>query len=162
MIPYEELTRIAWEAGSSACAPLHIRTLRCKSEVRDMCAGNSCGQYGRRWSCPPGCGTLEECLERINGYSQGILIQTIGELEDSFDAEAMAEAERRHKESLAKMLKLLRCRQCSYPDAPCRFPGEAVSSMEAYGLLVSQVCRDNHLDYYYGSDKIAYTGCFLL
>ena len=34
--------------------------------------------------------------------------------------------------------------------------------MEAYGMLVMQVCQANHLDYYYGPGKIAYTSCYLL
>ena len=55
-----------------------------------------------------------------------------------------------------------RCVQCTYPDAPCRFPDQMVSSMEAYGMLVLEVCKRNGLQYYYGSDHMAYTGCFLL
>ena len=37
-----------------------------------------------------------------------------------------------------------------------------VSSMEAFGILVLEACQANGLSYYYGSDKIAYTACFLL
>ena len=55
-----------------------------------------------------------------------------------------------------------RCKQCSYPDAPCRFPERMTSSMEACGMLVLQVCKDNGLTYYYGPNTIAYTSCFLL
>ena len=55
-----------------------------------------------------------------------------------------------------------KCKECTYPDAPCRFPKEAFASMEAYGMLVVQVCKDNHMKYYYGPETIAYTSCFLL
>ena len=178
MIPYELLSRIAGEAGFTAWAPLDPASIECRAEVREMCVQNTCGQYGRRWSCPPGCGTLGECASRLGEYTQGILVQTVGELEDAFDGEAMMEAEARHKEHVRTMLAALRqrtghvlplgagcctrCAVCSCPDAPCRFPEEAVSSMEAYGMLVLQVCKDSGLPYYYGSQKIAYTGCFLL
>lgn len=178
MISYDILARTAREAGFSAWAPLDPGSIKCRGEVRDMCAGNACGQYGKRWSCPPGCGTLNQCAREIAGRTQGILVQTIGELEDEFDGEAMMEAEALHKERFRKMLAALRekagdilalgagcctrCRVCSYPGEPCRFPREAVSSMEAYGMLVLQVCADNGLTYYYGPGKIAYTGCFLL
>ena len=37
-----------------------------------------------------------------------------------------------------------------------------MASMEAYGLLVLEVCKANGLQYYYGSDKMAYNSCFLL
>lgn len=178
MIPYDTLAQLAEAAGFSAWSPLDPGTIECKSEVRGMCADNSCGQYEKRWSCPPGCGSLEACAAQIKDCTQGILVQTIGELEDEFDGEAMMETEALHKAHFQEMLSALRketghvlalgagcctrCRVCTYPDEPCRFPEEAVSSMEAYGMLVLQVCRDNGLTYYYGSDKIAYTGCFLL
>ncbi len=54
------------------------------------------------------------------------------------------------------------CAQCTYPDEKCRFPERMVSSMEAYGMLVLEVCKANGLQYYYGADKMAYTSCFLL
>ena len=34
--------------------------------------------------------------------------------------------------------------------------------MEGYGLLVSQVCRDNGIEYYYGKNTVTYTGLFLI
>ena len=175
---YEQLTKIAQEAGFSAWAPLDISTVELKSEVRDMCAVNSCGQYGKRWSCPPGCGTLEECGQRLRSHSHGILVQTYGDVEDGFDFEAMMEIEQEHKEHFAEMYELLRsqeegvlaigagccrqCAQCTYPDQPCRFPEKMIASMEAYGMLVLEVCKANGLQYYYGPDKMAYTSCFLL
>ena len=175
---YEQLSKIAEEAGFSAWAPLDVSTIELKPEVRDMCAVNSCGQYGKRWSCPPGCGTLEECGEEIKVCTYGILVQTYGDIEDGFDFEAMMEIEADHKVHFAEMYKNLRqagldvlaigagcctaCAQCTYPDEPCRFPDKQISSMEAYGMLVLEVCKANGLTYYYGADKMAYTSCFLL
>ncbi|MEF2837758.1 MAG: DUF2284 domain-containing protein [Oscillospiraceae bacterium] len=49
-----------------------------------------------------------------------------------------------------------------HPDAPCRFPDKQIASMEAYGMLVLEICKSNGLQYYYGADKMAYTSCFLL
>ena len=54
------------------------------------------------------------------------------------------------------------CPACTYPDAPCRFPHLAIPSMEAYGLVVSQVCQDSGLPYYYGPRTITYTACVLV
>ncbi len=123
-------------------------------------------------------GTLEECAARLKKYSRGILVQTCGDVEDGFDFEGMMEIEADHKAHLQEMYATLRatgedvlalgagcctqCRECAYPDAPCRFPEKAVASMEAYGLLVLEVCKANGLKYYYGSDKMAYNSCFLL
>ena len=143
-----------------------------------MCSTDKCHMYGRNWSCPPACGTLEECAADISGYKKGIIVQTKGELEDEFDGEGMMETEALHKEHFVKMHdqlkkffpKLLslgagcctRCAKCSYPDAPCRFPEKRFSSMEAYGMLVTQVCQDIGIEYYYGPGTITYTSCFFL
>ena len=72
---YEQLCEMARDAGFSAWAALNPATIELKTEVRDMCAANSCGQYGKRWSCPPGCGTLEECGEKLRSYTHGILVR---------------------------------------------------------------------------------------
>lgn len=174
----QALLRMAEEAGFSHAAPLDSATIELKPEVRDMCAGGNCGQYAKRWSCPPGCGDLEECAQRIARYSAGILVQTVGEIEDSMDYEGMMEAESAHKAHFDALYARLRgqypdmlalgagcctqCAACSYPDSPCRFTERMVSSMEAYGMLVLEVCKRNGLTYYYGPGTIAYTGCFLL
>ena len=174
----ERLAAMAQQFGFTAWVPLDIQTLVLKPEVRDMCAGGSCGQYAKRWSCPPGCGSLEECAANVAKFSRGILVQTVGDVEDSFDYEAMMEIQEAHKDRFLQMHQAIcstgqpvlalgagcctRCKTCTYPDAPCRFPEQMVSSMEAYGLLVLEVCKANGLQYYYGSDKMAYTSCFLL
>lgn len=175
---YELLQRLAREAGFSETAPLAIATISLKQEVRDMCAGNTCGQYGKRWSCPPGCGSLEQCRRLLEGHTQGILVQTVGDIEDGFDFEAMVEIEAAHKAHFYAMYARLRelsadvlaigagcctqCRTCTYPDAACRFPEKQTVSMEAFGMVVSEICRDNGMKYYYGPRKMAYTSCFLV
>lgn len=175
---YEELSQLAQGSGFTGWAPLDVSTIVLKPEVRDMCADNTCGQYSKRWSCPPGCGSLEELTQQLAQYSRGVLVQTVGDVEDGFDFEAMMEIEADHKAHFQSMYAALRqrnekvlaigsgactiCPRCTYPDEPCRFPEKIVSSMEAWGMLVLEVCKANGLQYYYGSDKIAYTSCFLL
>ena len=50
---YKELEKIAKECGFTHTAPLAVTTMQMKQEVRDMCAQNTCGQYGKNWCCPP-------------------------------------------------------------------------------------------------------------
>ena len=177
-ITTEQLTALALEIGFDHAGPLDPQTIELKQEVRDMCAGGSCSQYNKRWSCPPGCGTLEESRELLKGYTHGILVQSVAELEDAFDAETMMETELLHKERFTGMKdRLLEmkaevlpigagcctvCAKCTYPDSPCRLPEKKVFSMEALGLLVLEVCKANGMDYFYGPNTIAYTSCFLL
>ena len=173
----EALMEKAKAAGFTHVAPMAASTIELRQEVRDMCAVNSCGMYGKRWSCPPGCGELEDLRKRLQEYSGGVLIQSVGNLEDNFDAETMMETETHQKERLLKLQKMLleeqadvlvlgagcctHCRECTYPDAPCRFPEKACASMEAYGLFVTQVCRDNGLYYHHGERTVTYTACVL-
>ena len=175
---FDEIKTMALETGFTHVVPLDPGTIELKPEVRQMCQANTCGQYGKRWSCPPGCGTLEDCAREIARYRTGILVQTVGELEDELDGEGMMEAEAIHKQHFLRLCEQLRekcprvlaigtgccthCASCSYPEAPCRFPEKMVCSMEAYGMVVLEVCKANGLSYYYGPCRIAYTSCFLL
>lgn len=178
MIDYKELEVIGKQTGFTHITPLDCSTIQLLPEVRQMCANNTCHMYGKNWSCPPGCGTLEECEARVRQYTHGILVQTVGNLEDSMDVETMMETEANHKEHFFALEEILRpkypamlpigagcctrCKECTYPDNPCRFPDKTFASMEAYGMLVTQVCQDNNLTYYYGPCTITYTSCFLL
>ena len=178
MLDIEKLTAMAKEAGFSNAGPLDAATIELKDDVRAMCNANSCGVYGRNWSCPPACGELPDLRAKLAQYHEGLLVQTVGELEDQFDGEGMLETQEAHMahflalhdrliQDYPNLLALsagtcTRCRQCTYPDSPCRFPDRRFSSMEAYGMLVLEVCKANGLQYYYGSNAIAYTSCFLL
>lgn len=169
---------LALEKGFSYAVPLDAGTMELLDEVRAMCGANTCGMYGKNWACPPACGTLEECRQRIAQYKEGILVQTVGEIEDSLDFEAMMEIEADHKEHFFATAEALRkeypgllaigagcctiCKKCAYPDEPCRFPDKRISSLEAYGIVVSELCKRNNMAYYYGAGKMAYTSCFLL
>ena len=173
----QEFCALAKEIGFEQAGPLDPATIELKEEVREMCASGTCAMYDKRWSCPPGCGTLDEYRELLKGYTQGILVQSVGELEDNFDIETMMETEAAHKERFYAMRKALVergidalaagagcctiCPECTYPDAPCRFPEQKMSSMEALGMLVLEVCKANDMRYFYGENTIAYTSCFL-
>ena len=173
-----ELEEMGKKAGFSYVALLKSDSIQLMPEVREMCKNNTCHMYAKRWSCPPGCGDLEVCRKKIEKYREGIIVQTVGKLEDPLDGETMMETEAVHKQNFYEFEKMLRerwpgmlpigagcctkCKTCTYPDAPCRFPEQAFSSMEAYGMLVTQVCQANGLEYYYGPCTIAYTSCYLL
>jgi predicted metal-binding protein len=167
---------IARKCGFFAAFPLEINTLSPCEDVRKMCAADKCGAYGKNWTCPPYCGTLAECDEQMRGYQRGILVQTVGKLEKTVDTKGYRRTEEQHLVSLHKLYEVLRktypnalclgsggcrvCKTCAHPE-PCRFPEKAISSMEAYGLFVTQVCRDNGAQYYHGEKTITYTACIL-
>lgn len=179
MLDYAALIKKAKDCGFTAAGPLDASTLEFLPEVRAMCADNRCHAYGKNWACPPACGTLDEMRDKVKGYQRGLLVQTVGQLEDTMDWDNMQRAEKVHEESFQKLWTELekaypfllamgagtctRCEECAYPEGkPCRFPFRLKYSMEAFGLLVSKVCTDNGLKYNYGKNTVAYTGCFLL
>ena len=131
-----------------------------------MCK-NGCQQYARRWSCPPGCGSLNELREMICHYKKGILVQTVTELEDEFDWDGMIKAQNRHQEHFHLFLEKLCafnpeflplgtgccmiCKTCSYPDAPCRHPDRMFPCVESQGILVTDLAEKHGLDFMNGN-----------
>lgn len=172
-----DIIQLALQAGFSQAAPINMEALVAMPEVRDMCAADRCHAYGKRWSCPPGCGTIGENQKRMSSYRYGILLQTTGSMEDDFDVEALGRIQLEHKKQFETIVRQIRtmdadclpltagcctlCRKCTYPAKPCRFPHKMFSSMEAYGLLVSDVCEKSGLKYYYGPKTMTYTSCVL-
>lgn len=168
---------LARQLGFTRVGEIEGSALIAREEVRAMCAADRCSRYGSSWSCPPACGSLEHCQKRMSSYDGGILVQTTGMLEDDFDLEGLALLQEKHKrafDTLARQVRRLHpdclpltagtctlCIKCTYPDKPCRFPTKRLSSMEAYGLLVSDVCIRSGMEYYYGPKTMTYTGCIL-
>jgi len=172
------LIQEALAEGFTSAGPLNIEALVFMPEVREMCSVDRCNMYGKNWRCPPGCGSIEEAAEAASKYAFGILVQTTGHMEDEFDYETIEETGKKHQISFGSLIAKLRkryakilpmgsgtcsqCEACTYPDAPCRFPDDAISSMEAYGLWVSKVCELSGIPYNYGKLTLTYTSCYLL
>ena len=173
----DELISEALEIGFSHAGRLNMDALVFMPEVREMCSADRCHKYGKSWTCPPACGTLEDITQLASTFTSGLIVQTTGELEDEFDAETTMQAAADQGESFKKFYKLIKdrfdgilpmgsggcsvCGTCTYPGAPCRHPDLAFPSMEAYGLWVSKVCEISEIPYYYGKNTITYTSCFL-
>ena len=167
---------IAKEIGFDVAVALDPQRLEARADVRAMCAADTCKAFGKNWTCPPACGTLEECQTKMRGYTRGILVQTIGYMQKAIDSRCYRETERRHMEHFFALAEAVRkdhpdalclgaggcrvCGKCAYPE-PCRFPEKAMSSMEGYGLFVTQVCRDAGVAYHYGERTITYCACIL-
>lgn len=167
---------LALTLGFTYALPLEPAALMPRQDVRDMCAADKCRAYEKNWTCPPHCGTLAECEEKMHGHSRGILLQTVGTMEKAIDTRAYRRTEQRHLELFHRFAGLIRqeyphalclgsggcriCKECAYPE-PCRFPEQACASMEGYGLFVTQVCRDCGAEYYHGEKTITYTACVL-
>ena len=172
----EQWARRAKEAGFDAAAMIDPKALDAREDIRSMCAADKCKAYHKNWTCPPLCGTVDQCREKMHTYRNGILLQSIGYMTKPIDSRCYRETERRHMKNFYAFAEEIRkeypdalclgaggcriCKQCAWPE-PCRFPEKAMSSMEGYGLFVTQVCRDAGIPYYYGEKTITYSACIL-
>ncbi|MGI6221428.1 MAG: DUF2284 domain-containing protein [Coriobacteriales bacterium] len=174
----QRVIELAKTHGFEFVATTTADRLQVREEVRAMCAADSCHAYGRNWACPPAIGGLDEFQAKIDSFSDVVVVETVMELEDKFDFETMMEAEQLHKQRLEAFADEVRgivdecmplgagtctlCQECTYPHAPCRFPERQIVSMEAAGLVVSDVCNAADIAYNHGSDHICYVSCILL
>ena len=174
----DQVVNAAQACGFECVGTTDASNLRVHKEVRDMCAAGKCHMYGKTWACPPGCGTIEDYQQLINQSSTCIVVQSFGDLEDEFDFETMMELEHLQKERFMQLVGMVReqgiaatflsagactvCKECTYPDAPCRLPDRRLTSMEAAGLVVSDVCTSADIPYNHGKNTIAYTCCVLV
>ena len=177
-ISTDELLQLALEDGFTSAGGLDMQSLVFREEVREMCAADKCRSYGRSWSCPPAVGSLESISERVSGYNRGILVQTTGSMKHDFDYHAIRDTERQHITNFETLVRHVRmlfpgclpmgagactiCKKCTYPDRPCRHPKRMVPSMEAYGLVINDVCRTSGLQYNYGPQTMTFTSCILI
>ena len=163
--------------GAFQCGTVDTDKIVFSEEVRKLCEANSCGRYGTNWACPPAVGPVEECRKRALEYEKGIVFSGKYELEDSFDWEGMMEGH----SSFKKLCALVRakakecgedflllsnegcgkCEDCTYPDAPCRFPEERSAPVEAYGIFVNKLAASAGINYINGKNTVTYIGMLL-
>ena len=169
----EKWIEIAKECGFSEAAPMDPATCKPMQMVRDACAADKCHAYGHNWTCPPECGTLEECMERMQKYQNGILLQTVGQLRRDIDTKGYMLTEQQHMEAFHKFADEIRkeypdalclgaggcriCKTCAAIDnEPCRFPDKRQYSMEGSGMDIVSMSRKFNMIYNAGDHKLGY------
>lgn len=55
-----QIEEVAAESGLFETGWLDVGELKFYPEVRKICEGNSCRNYGSSWACPPAVGTTEK------------------------------------------------------------------------------------------------------
>lgn len=145
--------------------------------VADACKSNACGKYGTCWTCPPGAGHYTELERKIKNYQTAIVFTCKYDLEDCFDFEGMMLGQQKTMRILHQITDELRngghrflalgcegchlCENCTYPDAPCRFPEKATVSVEACGIDVVTLSRNIGIHYSNGANTVTYF-CIIL
>lgn len=175
----EELVAAALTAGAAKAALISGDQLVYSETFREICEGNQCGRYGTCWICPPEIGEIGDLIARAKIYPSGLLYQTIGTLEDSFDVEGMFAAGANHaqvglrlQKKLPELLKAgflhLGCGGCHLCEVcakrtgePCRHPEYALPAMEGYGIDVYNTTLTTPLKYINGTNTVTYFGLVL-
>ena len=152
--------QLAAEQGFDFMGTCSAKELVARPEVRAMCAAGKCQVYGHSWACPPACGEIEDFERQMHEFEHCLVVQTVTEMEDDFDVEAIEEGGEPETMTLSAGTCTL-CKECTYPDEPCRFPDKRLVSMEAAGLVVSEVCLQAGIPYNHGPQTIAFSGCVL-
>ena len=175
----EKLVEQALSLGAAHAAALPVSQLPFDLGFRDLCKSNACGMYGACWMCPPNVGEPEALIEQARSFQWALVYQTITPLEDSFDIEGMLAAGQRQNQLAREIRSLLEtrdlaflqlgaggCRRCSVcakrTGEPCRFPEEAMSSLEAYCIDVSRLAERCGMRYINGVNTVTYFGAALI
>ncbi len=73
--------------------------------VRDMCAQNACGHYGKSWTCPPAIDSLENLRGKLAAFTRFMIVYKVYALEDSFDWEGMVESAKNFQARISRFKK---------------------------------------------------------
>lgn len=144
--------------------------------VRMVCE-TDCPRYGTSWACPPAVGTVEECRERCLSYPHALLITTMTEVTDIADVEATLATRAAHEEVTHQVDALIRaqgietyplstescaiCRECAYPDAPCRHPDRMYPCVESHGILVTEIAEKLGIEFQAGGNIVTWFSLIL-
>ncbi len=180
MVDLNQLADKAKELGAAAAGVIKTSDIQFSEEFRELCEQNSCGKYGTNWMCPPEVGSFQESKSKVLKLSQGVVFQTVYQLEDSFDFDGMMKAGEVHEKIFRTILEYIQstlgcpdvlalnvgdckaCKKCTYPDGQkCRYPDKAVASVEAYCIDVNALVTNCQIPYNNGPDTVSFVGLFL-
>ena len=173
------LSDTAVSLGAYKAAVIPVSLVETDVYFRTLCEKNVCGNYGKNHMCPPDAGEINELIGILRSFQYILVYQSVGQLEDSYDFEGMADAAKKHR---ALMLKINEacdgidfarrlylgaggctlCEVCAKrTNEPCRNPKKATPSLEAYGVNVSRLAAAAGMKYINGQNTVTYFGAVL-
>jgi predicted metal-binding protein len=174
------LRQLALAFGADHAAWIDPAIIPILPEIQDICRQNSCGAYDTSWMGPPAIGSVAELTPIVRSCAAGLVVQTVGRLEDAFDYPGMLDAKASHLAIFSTIVAQVRqaapgwellaltagcckiCGECSYPGQPCLQPDLAMPPVEAYGIYVNAMLTACGLKYNNGPDTVSYVGLILL
>jgi predicted metal-binding protein len=176
----DDLVKDALESKAACAAIANTADISFHEDFRKACEQNQCGKYNTNWMGPPAIGPISELIDRVRRYKHGLLFQTVHQIRSSFDFKGMMEGGKVHGQVFRELLEKVKtkyhfkeilplnagccgvCEKCAYLDnQPCRYPDQAVSSVEAYGINVIALEKSAGIPIYHGKNTVAYVGLIL-
>jgi len=153
----------------------NLNIIHITQEVRDRCADNYCGFYGKNYMCPPTVGALDHYRQLLQGYREGLVFSKAYPVKNRYDYKSMVAAGLAFREEIQEINMQAKadqrdctffsagtcgiCESCAIQiDEPCRFPEDAIPSLEAAGIDVVSLSRSLGMTYNNGADKVTYFG----
>ena len=139
-------------------------------KIRTICE-TDCKHYGKTWACPPAIESVSACMQKCHAYEYVFLFSSIAEVADNMDFAGCLNERKAHekmseeigarfKEHFGDVLMLTTgctiCDECTYPNAPCRFPDRSVSTIESHGILIMQTALELGMSYDCGNNIVTY------
>lgn len=141
---------------------LDVEQISFTDRVRTICR-EECDRYGTTWACPPAVGSVASCREKSRQYKKTLFFSTISSCKDVVGFESILKTKAEHEEITQQIYEFCRqndrdclmlssescnlCEKCTYPDAPCRLPEKMHPCIESYGIVVSALTEQCHMDY---------------
>ncbi len=169
MIAKEQLKEI----GVFEYQILSPKEITFEERLRKFCEQNACRLYGKTWACPPAVGTVAQCKKRCLSYQNALVFNAVYPLEDSFDYEGMMEGHDAFQALCDRLYALIpkgtpflllsnegcgRCKECTYPERPCRMPEKLFPSLEGFGINVLALSEAAGLCYNNGENTVTFFG----
>jgi len=173
------LTLLALSLGATRAAIINVSDIQFSESFRQLCEKNSCGKYNTNWMCPPAVGAYEDLKIQALQFDKGLVIQTVYQMEDSFDFEGMMNAITIHEKVFRDILDHVKrdnlldqilplnagackfCETCNCPHNDCIYPDKALASVEAYGIDVTALVTACGIPYNNGVASVSYVGMIL-
>lgn len=174
----EQMITMAVAEGFAGAAVIDTSSIVFDPIFRPYCEENLCGQYGANHSCPPDCGSPEAMKARVTAHKKALVLQTIWEISDYTDKDAIKQAKGGHNRAALRLMKQLReagkpgflvgasgcslCTPCTRKNGlPCAFPDLQYSCMSAYCIFVKKLADACALEYSPGDGLLAFFGMYV-
>jgi predicted metal-binding protein len=161
--------------GASKASEIPIDKITFSPTLIELCEKNTCGRFASNYTCPPYIGEISALIAKLKNFDRAVVWQNIYKLADSFDFEGMMDGQQKHNTMTLKIAEHIYktlgrenvivltaggctiCGECAIKtNEPCRHSEHAISSLESYGINVSEIGNISELKYINGQNTVTY------